>query len=303
MLKTGIGLIGIMLFALLGFCQADVAKAANTGIQISPVTFNFDINPGETKTGTLRITNRNDVAMDYVMELEIFDNSSENGVPSFVAVPPTEGASTFVNWVTFPDGNSGSIAVGQSKEVNFVVAVPAGAEPGGHYGAIFAKQTKPLIQGQNAVGVAARVGALTLISVPGETTDGATVKTFTAPRFVWRGPVNFTMRVENTGTVHYDSQATASVKNIFGAANKIDMGTHTILPKNVRLFEKTWDIKYPFGYYKITPTATDGSGTVVSGPTVTMIAIPLIIVVPVLVGLLLLIWLIVYLKRHVRIVK
>lgn len=291
------------LLGLLTILPAGNVRAANTGIQISPVTFNLEIKPGDTQTGKILITNRNDETMNYVMEMEIFENSSEDGVPSFTAVKPAEGASTFLDWVTFPDGDEGSIEVGKSKEVNFVISLPANAEPGGHYGAIFAKQTKPLIEGANQVGVAARVGALALISVPGETTQGAQILEFKAPKFVWKGPVNFKMRVQNTGTVHYDSKAVATIKNLIGSSTNLDMNTHTILPKSIRSFEATWQKKYPFGYYKITPTAMDGDGNIVSGAAVAVWAVPLIIVIPALVGLLILILVIVYLKRHVRIVK
>lgn len=297
----GLGILGVL--GLLLMLPVDKARAANTGVQISPVTFNFDIKPGETQSGKILITNRNDETMDYVMELEIFDNSSENGVPSFTAVTPTAGVSTFIDWVKFPDGDKGSIAIGESKEVNFTITLPATAEPGGHYGAIFAKQTKPLVSGGNQVGVAARVGALVLISVPGQTTAGAQILDFKAPKFVWRGPVDFKARVQNTGTVHYDSKATASIQNLIGSPVKLDLGTHTILPKSIRAYEATWNSKYPFGYYKITPTATDGDGNIQSGTAITMWAIPLIIVIPVLVGLLALILVIVYLKKHVRLVN
>lgn len=298
---TTLGLLGLL--GLLTILPISSTHAANTGIQISPVTFNFEIKPGETQDGKILITNRNDETMNYVMELEIFDNSSEDGVPSFTVVKPSEGVVTFVDWVTFPDGDTGSIDVGKSKEVNFTISVPAGAEPGGHYGAIFAKQTKPLIQGQNQVGVSARVGTLFLISVPGKTTQAAQVIEFKAPKFVWKGPVNFKMRVQNTGTVHFDSKSVAIINNLIGADTNFELGTHTILPKSIRAYEASWNKKYPFGFYKITPTATDGNNVTISGSEVTMIAIPLIIVIPILVGILIIIWIIVYFKRHVRIVK
>lgn len=303
MQKLKIFLLFLGVLGLLITTQTSKVKAANTGIQISPVTFNFEIKPGETQTGKMTITNRNDETMDYVMELEIFEDSSENGVPSFTAVKPAEGLSSFVDWVTFPDGNIGSVPVGESKQVSFIISVPVGAEPGGHYGAIFAKQTKPLLEGGNQVGIAARVGALTLISIPGKTTQGLKILEFDVPKFVWRGPVDFKMRVKNTGSVHFDSKAVAKIQNLIGGPTNFELGTHTILPKNTRVYEAIWASKYPFGYYTVTPTATDGNSKIISGATVTMIAIPLVIVIPSLVGLLILIWVIVYLKRHVRIVK
>jgi hypothetical protein len=81
----------------------------------------------------------------------------------------------------------------------------------------------------------------------------------------------------------------------------IDAGTHTIIPNNSRLYSVSWDKNYPFGYYKLTATAKDGNGNDVSA-VATMWALPLIIVIPLLVFIGLIIWLLVYLKRHVRIV-
>ena len=298
LIKLGIilGFLGLLLIPF------GLAGAANTGIQISPVTFNFEVNPGATETGKITITNRNDEAMDYVMEVENFSNSSEDGAPTFSVAKPGDGVSSFSSWVTFPAGDKGSIAVGKSAEVSFLITVPATAEPGGHYGAIFAKQTKPLIQGENQVGVATRVGSLALVSVPGETVKSASIKEFQIPKFIWKGPAPFKLRVENTGTVHYDSKGVAEIKNTFGSIVSLDMGTHTVLPKSIRAYEATWQTKYPIGYYQVTPTATDGDKGIVRGDTVGVIAIPLIIVIPILIVLILLIILISYLRRHVRFV-
>lgn len=290
------------LLGLLTILPVSSTHAANTGIQISPVTFNFEIKPGESQGGKILITNRNDETMNYVMELEIFDSSSEDGVPSFTVVKPKEGVSTFVDWVTFPDGDKGSIEVGKSKEVNFTISVPAGAEPGGHYGAIFAKQTKPLISEQNQVGVAARVGALVLISVPGNVQKGAQIATFVSPKFVWRGPVNMEMKVKNTGSVHYDSAANVALKPLLGSTVNVDLGTHTLIPNSVRDYKGTWNSKYPFGYYKVSATAQDGDKNLIT-TTSYLIAIPLIIVLPILVGLIIIIILVKYLKKKFKVVS
>jgi hypothetical protein len=300
-------LLGIItsLFLLSALTIAIPGKmyAANTGIQISPVTYEFNINPGETITGKMLITNRNNETMDYALEVELFKNSSEDGVPSFEAVKPETGVTDLTSWVSFPEGTTGSIDVNKDKEVNFTITVPGDAEPGGHYGAIFAKQTKPIITGSNAVGVVARVGALVLVSIPGEVSNDAQIIEFNAPKIVWKGPVDFSMRVKNNGSVHYNSSGKANIKNIIGKAFDIDLGTHIVLPKNIRAYSANWGNKYPFGYYKVTPTTTDGEGNIVSGTPVIIWAIPLIIVIPSLIGLILLILLIIYLRKHVRFTK
>jgi len=144
---------------------------------------------------------------------------------------------------------------------------------------------------------------LALISVPGATTEGIQILDFKAPKFVWKGPIDFKMRVQNSGSVHFDSTAVAVIKNLIGAPTNFELGTHTILPNSVRVFQGQWSKKYPFGYYKVTPTATDYYKQPTSGQALTIIAIPLVIVVPVLIIILVLGLIIAYLKKHVRLVK
>lgn len=297
-----ITILGLVFGFLLIFGRAQAATAPETtGIQISPVTFNFEIKPGATEVSKVTVTNRNNESMDYVLETELFNESSEDGVPSFEAVKAVKGISSLSDWIKFADGTSGTIAAKGSKEINFTIEVPKDADPGGHYGAIFVKQIKTSESGQNEVTVAARVGALVLVSVPGQTTKTAQITEFKSPKFVWRGPANFTMKVQNNGTVHYDSGAKVDLKSLFGATSTVDLGTHTIIPKSIRAYTGDWAKKYPFGYYKVTGSATDGDKNPVTKSTY-LIAIPLIIVIPIIIFLILLIILIKYLRRHMRFV-
>lgn len=289
-------------FLLAALFVLPISAKAESGIQISPVTFNFDFFPGQTKTATLTITNRSNQPLDYVMETENFDKSTEEGVPNFSVSRLGQGITGVAQWVTFPDGSSGTIAPLKSKEVPFTVNVPQNANPGGNYGAVFAREVKKNTEGQNTVSIANRVGALVLGAVAGDVTNGIQISEFTAPKIIWKGPVNLDMRVQNTGTVHYDSKATISFRSILGNTSEVDLGTHTILPNNIRSYEGIWSKKYPFGPYTVTATALNGSNQLAT-TTVTMWAIPLTLVIPVIIGLIILIIIFVYFKRHFRFVS
>lgn len=292
--------LGLAFGSLLIFGRAQAQAASETtGIQISPVTFNFEIKPGATEISKVTVTNRNNESMNYVLETELFSESSEDGVPSFEAVKAVKGVSSLSDWIKFADGTSGTIVAKGSKEINFTIEVPKDADPGGHYGAIFVKQIKTSENGQNEVTVAARVGALALVSVPGKVTKTAQIIDFKAPKIVWKGPVGFTMRVQNNGTVHYDSEGKAVLKSLFGTTSTVDLGTHTVIPKSIRAYAGEWAKKYPFGYYKVTGSATDGDKNLVTKSTY-LIAIPLIIVIPIIIFIILLIIIIKYIKRHFK---
>lgn len=280
-----------------------VSFAQQEGIQISPLTYNLEIKPGETKQAKIIVTNLNDTDLQYICEAEPFSGVSEEGAPDFSNTELREGVTTLADWIEFESSTKeGTINPGLEKEINFSISIPVGAEPGGHYAAVFAKQIKKNAEGKTELGVSSRVGTLILVSVPGDVSQSAQITEFNYPKFVWTGPVSFKAKVENTGTVHYDSNVKLTADPLLGSDKEVDLGTHTVLPANTRVFDGKWDNKYPFGYYKLTATATagDGDAAVATG---LLIAIPLVVVLPVLAGLILMVYLIKYVKSHVKIVK
>lgn len=288
---------GIMLVA-----PARSQESAKSGIQISPLSYDFEIKPGATQAGKFTLKNLDGVPMDYALETELFESISEDGAPAFKGVTRPTGVSTLADWIKFSAPITGSIEPYGSLEINFTIEVPANAEPGGHYAAIFAKQVKKDVEGKTQLGVASRVGLILLVSVPGNVTKTGEITSFTHPNFVWRGPIDFAMKFKNTGTVHYESTGKVEVDPILGKTREVDLGKHTVIPKSTRAYSGTWNNSYPFGYYKLTATATDGDGKTIIA-TGTLWAIPLVIIIPIVL-LALLVWgIIVYIKQNYQVVR
>lgn len=298
-IKTAFSLILLILISLL-FTSSTLAQ--QSGIQISPVTYNFELKPTETQKAKITISNLNTEELDYVLEKENFTYVSEEGAPSFAAVNLKEGVTSLADWIIFTDPIEGKLAPKKEQVINFTISVPAGAEPGGHYAAVFVKQIKKNAEGKTELGVSSRVGTLILVSIPGATEKSAEIVEFNSPKIVWHGPVDFKLRVKNTGTVHYDSQAKVTLDPLLGKNTDIDLGKHTILPLNVRSFKGVWQSKYPFGYYKVSVSATDGNGQPVT-QYATLWAIPLVIIIPIILAILLIVILISYIRKHYRVVK
>lgn len=288
---------GLMLISLM--ISASSVNAATKGIQISPLTFNLDVPQNGTNGGKIIITNLNSEPLSYVVEVENFAGVTEEGAVAFAGQEEEEAITSLADWFTFDSPKEGDIPANKDKEINFTITIPTDAEPGGHYAAVFAREVRKTPTGQTMMGVASRVGALVLVSVPGDTKKSAQIIDFTYPKFVWRGPNDLSMRVENTGTIHYDSEGTVELKNIFGQTTIVDMGKHTLIPKNTRNYAGKWNKKYPFGYYKVTAKTFDGDNNPITSTGVIW-AIPLIIVIPALIGLILLIIIIKYLRKHLR---
>jgi len=282
------------------------ASAAQSGIQISPVTFDFEIKPTESKEFTISLTNLNSSDLNYVIETENFNQVSNDGAPSFAGTGSTDASvTTLKDWISAKNSadNSGVISSKQKKDIVFNVAVPAGAEAGGHYAAVFAKEVKKNTEGQTELGVTSRVGSLVLVSVPGDVKKTVNLKGFSIPSFIWKGPVSISALAENTGSVHYDSQVKVAIKPLIGATSEVDLGKHTIIPKNERSYEGTWDKKFPFGYYKMTASASDGDGAFSSTQQKAVFAIPLLIVVPLIVVIIVILLIVKYVKKNFKVVK
>jgi hypothetical protein len=301
-LKSGLVVLVVLFLAISASTYAQESPT-KSGIQISPLSYNFEINPGGTLDAKIILKNLNPDDLNYVAEVEGFTQTSDEGAPSFTSDIDPNTVTSIKSWFTFGVDGKGTILPGMEKEIAFTVTVPKDAEPGGHYAAVFGRQVKDLAVGSNEVGVTSRVGTLVLISVPGKVTNGAEIIEFIAPKYVWSGPMSFSMKVKNTGSVHYDAIGSFLVEPLLSKASNFELAKHTILPGGTRNFQKNWPSKYPFGYFKVTPTATDGANAQVTLPSVAIVAVPLIIVIPSLLGLILIILLVAYIRKHVKFVK
>jgi len=262
-----IALIGGMIFSPLFFAQAAVG--------VSPVTFELTASPGDVIINQLKVYNPStDTVIGIKMEVEDIAPTGETG---HVTVEPAETETySIARWVkTEPE--EFTLNPREEKFVTFTITVPENVEPGGHYGVVLAG-TKG-IAGPGTVGatIVERVGALVLLITPGEMREELVVKDFIAPRYSEYGPINFTMRFENKGTVHVKPVASITITNWLGKkVGEIQLPQRNVLPDAVRRFEASWDKKWLFaGKYTATLTGNYGiSRSSVSSVVITFWAFP-----------------------------
>lgn len=225
------------------FGQTVLAQAA---IGISPVTFEFTGNPGDVIENYLRVFNpSSDNVVGIKMVVEDIAPTGEAG-HVIVELPGSETYS-LARWIKC-EPEEFDLNPREEKSVKFTITIPENAEPGGHYGTVLAG-TKS-IAGPGAVGatIVQRVGALVLLTVPGEMTEELVIKDFTAPGYSEYGPVTFTIRFENKGTVHVRPVALVTITDFRGKKiTDIGVSQRNVLPDAVRKFEVSWDKKWLFG--------------------------------------------------------
>jgi hypothetical protein len=298
-------LAGVMATSLLTGSFAIAAStpsptpAPGQGLEISPPIVEMDANPGQTVTTQVRI--RNITANDLEVTGQVNDfgaGTDENGTPQLLLNETGTTRYSLKTWVT---GVQNLLLAPQQLETATInIAVPVNAEPGGHYGVVRFSGVPPSLKGEG-VALSASVGTLILLRVNGDVIDQLNVAEFAAgtqtgvdswqtQSFFQHGPVNFLVRIHNTGTVHEQPQGTITVKNLFGhVVGRVGVNSKdgNILPDSYRRFVQTLPTKFLFGHYTAT-LAIKYDGTKTLAGTFGFWVIPWELILLILVALLVL---------------
>ena len=242
--------------------------SAQFSLGIAPLTFEITANPGDIVENYLKVYNP---SPDTSVQIEmVIEDIAPTGEAGHVIVEPAETETySLARWIE-TEPKEFSLAPREEKFVKFTINIPENAEPGGHYGTVIAGAK--LVAGPRATGAAIlpRVGSLVLLTVPGVMREELIVKEFIAPNYSEFGPIPFTIRFENTGTVHVKPTGYITVTNWLGqkVAN-IEFPSHNVLPRAVRKFETSLPQKWFFaGKYTATLTGSYGIANTLLTPTV-----------------------------------
>jgi len=227
-----------------GFCFAQ-----GGGATVSPTNFEIDANPGEIKTNSIKIYNPTDNTVTIKMSVEDFHPLGEGGG---VAVEP--GADTTYSlkaWVAISP-NEFILQSKEEKFVDFTIKIPENAEPGGKWGSILASPVT--VSGEEGVigaTLAPATGALVLLRISGEVFEELSVKEFLADQsFFEKGPVSFSIRFENAGTVHIKPRGFVAISNWRGKkVADIEFPQQNVIPGSIRKIEAKWQEEWLFGKY------------------------------------------------------
>ncbi len=227
--------------------QTDVA-----GIKVKPAITQQRVDPGKTFSGTLTVTNVSQQQQTYYIQKRNISGLTETGQPQF---SEQTGANEYglASWIQLPV-TSVTLQSGASKEVPFTVAVPADAQPGGHFGAIFFTQQPPQ-NTPNGTGVGFEVASIVSIRISGDADDEAQIREFRTDRSLYGTPeVNFTARIENVGNTLVQPVGFIEISDMFGkkvATLPVNDSGAGVFPKSIRQFTQNWKGEgLVFGNYK-----------------------------------------------------
>ncbi|QQR64960.1 DUF916 domain-containing protein [Candidatus Kaiserbacteria bacterium] len=227
---------------------------------IGPGKLELTINPGETKTVEITVSNRTGKERIFEVVAEDARGSSDPN-QTIILLGNDRGPYSMKDLVSVP-AQRFSLPHNERARIPVTIHIPADAEPGGRYGSMLvstvSQEAQPGGDGttQPQSAIVARIGSIFFITIPGDVDKSGILKEFGTvgnKKFYQKGPINFGILFENTGSIHLTPRGEIRVVNTFGEeVGQITLEPWFVLPGALRLREVIWDRELLFGRYTAT---------------------------------------------------
>ncbi|MBI3956605.1 MAG: hypothetical protein HY340_01310 [Candidatus Kerfeldbacteria bacterium] len=213
-------------------------------VTLIPPSMEFSVNPGEVIETNVKLFNETAETVTQYPSTANFTAKDETGVPDFdLESAPADLAS----WVTIGAGPY-VLEPGSRQTIPVTITVPAAAEPGGHYAGIFFSGTPPEgASDQPQIAIASKIGSLVLIRVAGQIQEAGSITSFGTAlgrTSFSRLPIDFVLRMQNDGNVHFRPTGNVTVRNVLGGTSTVLAMNQTlgaVLPASTRRFDVSWE--------------------------------------------------------------
>lgn len=219
----------------LGLGLASQASA----LTVSPAKIEIAGNPGQTLTGSIELLNEQKNDQTFYTSFENFEPKGDSGAPYFIGAK--DGLAT---WLTTQP--QVSLNAGKRITVPYSLTIPANAEPGGHFAAVFFGTEAPRTEAGGQVSLGGKIGVLVLLRVNGDIKEEGGLVDFTTKnnqKFFSYLPAVLSYRLNNTGGDRIVPAGDVEIKNTFRltteklSANKNE---GSVLPGSMRRFNVVW---------------------------------------------------------------
>lgn len=241
--KISLKLIFLFFLLLLIFPFRVFAQTTDkNGFSISPYSYEYELNPSQEVTATLRVENI------YTSEIKVViipENLVAYGQDGQVSITDDEPTFSIRDWIKITKDNA-TIKPKEFAYFDFKISVPANAEPGSHYGAISVRlmgDNKPL--SETGASIVQKSSAIILLRVPGDVKEELNLVYFQPEKFFYTDPkFKLSALFENKGTVNVKPFGEINIFDIWGNKIKsIKVAGKNILPDKKRIFEEEFDME------------------------------------------------------------
>jgi hypothetical protein len=228
----------LIFLILLSFLMANQVNAQSFYVGVNPPILQIKAEPPANVLAPINVENLGSQTVELNMVVKPFNASDqENGQVRYIENVPDEYIELFDKIrVLDQDTQINNITLGprQKKDLTLNINIPRDFKTKDYYfSLVFVSKEQALSEStstQNLGGIAINV----LLSTGKDRAKGV-IQEFSAPLFVEKGPVPFTLRVKNTGEHYFAPQGRIVIKNLFGqVVENLELQPVNILSKSVR---------------------------------------------------------------------
>lgn len=229
-----------------GYAQEEVQESGKEGITVRPSLFESRVQPGQTVTHVINVTNKGDVATIYYPEIRDIASMDERGAPIWLDPDVEKSGAEMSQWTSFSH-SSVFLQPGETIEVSVFISVPANAPNGGSFGMASFVKNPPGVEalgGNSGLGIGFTTGALIALAIGDDIIDDAALREFRPNPRIGGGPgVDFETSVENSGNSLIRPIGVIEVTNMFGkftSSVSFNEAGAAILPDVNRTYTTNW---------------------------------------------------------------
>lgn len=220
---------------------ATSAEGSAKGLALAPIRTEAVIAPGWAASYKLNLTNYSDRPMAVALSAEEFSVVDQQYNYAF------DARSDISKWVTF-DKTTVQLEPGKNSVVAYTVNVPQDAEPGGRYISLFAASNVQSAPGE--IRTEQRIASLLYVTVKGDVTRIGSLKSLAIP-FVFDGYQPWKIVIANSGTTHFRSKYSVSIRNIFDGKEVASIADSAlVLPHTSRAIVAPMPVLKYLGIYR-----------------------------------------------------
>lgn len=216
-----------------------IAHAQGVDIGIYPPVFQVQVTPPADVKVPFFIQNFSDQSVDLKLSLKPFTASGEeNGQITFLEIPDYPDP-FILNRIAVLDNetpiNSITLSPKQKRNLNLVLKIPSNEVKGDYYFSIVFASNPDVASNNNFLGASGGIASNILLSVGPQGKTQGILEDFSAPFFVSKGPLPFTVRLRNTSDHYITPKGDIIIKNMFGqSVGKVDLLSVNILSNTIR---------------------------------------------------------------------
>jgi len=242
----------------LAFEKSKIDIPAQNDFVVEPGKTEIFLNPGESVTKYITITNR--IGKNVKFKLTTEDMVGTDDPLSPIKLLGDERGPYSLKNLIIPEVNEFALDLGEKIIIPVTVSVPIDAEPRGYYGALIVSNEPEILgleqskENEGKARLISRIGSLFLLRINGKGNESGSLEDFKiiGPKkpFYEKRPSGFEILFKNTGNVHLVPYGKITIRNFLGKdVSEIPVDAYFSLPDSIRYREVLWEEGNGLGRY------------------------------------------------------